>query len=588
MQRKLSVILAADVVGYSSLMEKDEAGTFDRLRTGRKELFEPEIEKHHGNIFKLMGDGLLAEFSSVVDAVECAVSLQRGLAERSANVPEHQRFQVRIGINLGEVIVEGNDRFGEGVNVAARLEQLADPGGICVSGKVAREVEKKLAFGFTSMGDQRVKNMAEPVSVYRVVLDVPPIEPTQQPLPLPRKPSIAVLPFQNMSGDPEQEYFADGVVEEIITALSRLRWLFVIARNSSFVYKGKAVDIRQVAKELGVHYVLEGSVRRAENRLRITGQLVDGGTGAHIWADKFEGGIEDIFELQDRMTESIVGAIEPSIRLAEIERARHKRPDKLDAYDLFLRALPHAVANTPADCDQALLLLNEALLLDPDYAVAHAYAAWCHQQRFRNEPLPADRSAVLSHAEAAIKAGMDDPQALSIAAFARGHITYDFASSIALLNQALAMNGNSAITLRFNSIMHAYNGQYDRAVELAMMALRLSPVDPMNYHPYLALTVSCYFTDRFEEALGYATSAIQANPGFSLLHVFLVASNVKLGRLDSARAAALRLLEIAPNFTIGNFERIGYIRQHLIEQIVNSLRTAGLPEGARQTLSGLN
>jgi adenylate cyclase len=588
MQRKLSVIVAADVVGYSSLMEKDEAGTFDRLRAGRKELFEPEIQKHHGNIFKLMGDGLLAEFSSVVDAVECAVSLQRGLAERSANVPEDQRFQVRIGINLGEVIVEGNDRYGEGVNVAARLEQLADPGGICVSGKVAREVEKKLAFGFASMGDQQVKNMAEPVAVYRVVLDIPPQGPTPDPLPLPRKPSIAVLPFQNMSGDPEQEYFADGVVEEITTALSRLRWLFVIARNSSFVYKGRAVDIRQIAKELGVHYVLEGSVRRAENRLRITGQLVDGGTGAHIWADKFEGGIEDVFDLQDRMTESIVGAIEPSVRLAEIERARHKRPDKLDAYDLFLRALPHAVANTPADCDQALLLLNDALRLDPDYAVAHAYVAWCHQQRFRDESLPADRSAVLSHAEAAIKAGMDDPQALSIAAFARGHITYDFASSIALLDQALAMNGNSAITLRFNSIMHAYNGQYDRAVELAMMALRLSPVDPMNYHPYLALTVACYFTDRFEEALSYATSAIQANPGFSLLHVFLVASSVKLGRLDSARAAALRLLAIAPSFTIGNFERIGYIRQPLIEQIASALRTAGLPEGMPQTLSSLN
>jgi adenylate cyclase len=585
MQRKLSVILAADVVGYSALMEKDEAGTFDRLRAGRKELFEPEIEKHHGHIFKLMGDGLLAEFASVVDAVECAVTLQRGLAERNADESEHHQILVRIGINLGEVIVEGDDRYGEGVNVAARLEQLADPGGICVSGKVAQEVEKKLAFRFASMGEQQMRNMVEPVSAYRVVLDAAPLDLTPTPLPLPRKPSIAVLPFQNMSGDPEQEYFADGVVEEIITALSRLRWLFVIARNSSFVYKGKAVDIRQVAKELGVHYVLEGSIRKSGNRLRLTGQLVDGGTGAHVWADKFEGALEDVFDLQDRMTESVVGVIEPSIRLAEIERARQKRPDKLDAYDLFLRALPHAVANTPADVDQALLLLDEALRLDPNYAVAHAYAAWCHQQRFRDGLLPDDRSAVLRHAEAAIRTGRDEPQALSIAAFARGHITHDFAGSIALLDEALAMNGNSAITLRFNAIMHAYNGQYDRAIELAAMALRLSPIDPMNYLPYLAMSVACYSTDRFADASRYATSAIQANPGFNLLHVFLVASNVKLGRLDIARAAAERLLGIAPAFTIGTFERIGYIRRPLVDEVANALRTAGLPDGTRQPLA---
>ena len=587
MQRKLSVILAADVVGYSALMEKDEAGTFDRLSAHRKGLFEPEIEKHLGRVFKLMGDGLLAEFASVVDAVECAVTLQRGLAERNADEPEHHRIQVRIGINLGEVIVDGDDRYGEGVNVAARLEQLADPGGICVSGKVAREVEKKLAFSFALMGEQQMRNMAEPVSAYRVVLDAAPPDRTPAPLPLPRKPSIAVLPFQNMSGDPEQEYFADGVVEEIITALSRLRWLFVIARNSSFVYKGKAVDIRQVARELGVRYVLEGSIRKSGNRLRLTGQLVDGGTGAHVWADKFEGALEDVFDLQDRMTESVVGVIEPSIRLAEIERARQKRPEKLDAYDLFLRALPPAVANTPADVDQALLLLDEALRLDPNYAVAHAYAAWCHQQRFRDGLLPDDRSAVLKHAEAAIRTGRDDPQALSIAAFARGHITQDFAGSIALLDQALAMNGNSAITLRFNAIMHAYNGQYDRAIELAMMALRLSPIDPMNYLPYLAMSVACYFTDRFADASCHATSAIQANPGFNLLHVFLVASNVKLGRLDIARPAAARLLEIAPAFTIGTFEQIGYIRRPLVDEIANALRTAGLPDRIDRPLSGI-
>jgi len=336
------------------------------------------------------------------------------------------------------------------------------------------------------MGDQQVKNMAEPVPAYRVVLDgVSPGGRTPAPLPLPSKPSIAVLPFQNMSGDPEQEYFADGVVEEIITALSRLRWLFVIARNSTFVYKGKAVDIRQVARELGVHYVLEGSVRKAANRLRITGQLVEGDAGTHVWADKFEGSLEDVFDLQDRMTESIVGAIEPSVRRAEIERARRKRPDKLDSYDLYLRALPHAVANTPADGDQALQLLNEALRLDPNYAAAHAYAAWCHQQRFRNGLLPEDKAAAITHAEAAIRGGMDDPQALSIGAFAQALITHDFANAIMLLDRALEMNGNSALTLRFLSQLLAFNEQYDRAVELALKALRLSPIDPMTITPIL-------------------------------------------------------------------------------------------------------
>src|SRR5262245_470221 len=558
-------------------MERDEKDTHERLVAGRKELFEPEIALHHGRIFKLMGDGLLAEFGSVVDAIECAVSLQRGLAERNANVPENERIQVRIGINLGEVIVEGDDRYGEGVNVAARLEQLADPGGICVSGKVAREVEKKLAFGFTSMGDQRVKNMAEPVSAYRVVLDVAPVVVTQVPLALPNKPSIAVLPFQNMSGDPEQEYFADGVVEEIITALSRLRWLFVIARNSTFVYNGKAVDIRQVARELGVHYVLEGSVRKAANGLGITGQLVEGDAGTHVWADKFEGALEDVFDLQDRMTENIVGAIEPSIRRAEIERARRKRPDRLDSYDLYLRALPHAVANTPADSDQALHLLNEALRLDPDYAVAHAYAAWCHQQRYRNGLLPEDRAAALRHAEAAIRGGMDDPQALSIGAFSQALITHDLANAIKLLDQALEMNGNSALTLRFLSQLCAFSEQYDRAIELALKALRLSPVDPMNYHPYFALAVANYFTGRFGEAAGFSASAIQANPGFSLPYAFLIASHVNLGRLDTARAATQRLMQVAPTFTIENFKRLGYIRQSLLDQVADTLRTAGLP-----------
>jgi adenylate cyclase len=580
MERKLAVILAADVVGYSALMERDEAGTFDRLKAGRKELFEPEIEKRHGRIFKLMGDGLLADFGSVVDAVECAVSLQRGLAERNANVPEHERIQVRIGVNLGEVIVDGDDRYGEGVNVAARLEQLAEPGGICVSGKVAREVERKLAFGFESMGDQQVKNLAEPVPAYRVVLDSPaPTVSSAKALALPDRPSVAVLPFTNMSGDPEQEYFADGLVEDLITSLSKIPGLFVIARNSTFAYKGKMVDIRQVAKELGVRYVLEGSVRKAANRLRITGQLVEGTDATHVWADKFEGSVEDIFDLQDRLTESIVGAMEPTLRRAEIERARRKRPDRLDAYDVYLRALPHAYANTPTDTDEALRLLDEALRLDPNYAAAHGYAAWGYEQRFlRGGFHPDDRTAALRHAHIALSIGTDDPQALCMGAFVHANITHDYESAIGALDRALKMNGNSALAFGFSSLVHMFCERYERASDHALKALRLSPFDPLNYHPYLALAWVHLFTDRFEEAVGYSTLAIQANPGFSVLHATLVAGYANLDRLDAARAAAARLLEIAPAWTIGGFVRMDLVRPELMDGFAVALRKAGLPE----------
>src|SRR5215475_63907 len=302
MERKLAAILAADVVGYSALMEADEAGTHERLKAGRKELFEPEIARHHGRVFKLMGDGMLAEFGSVVDAVECAVALQRGLAERNASISEDRRFDVRIGINLGEVIVEEDDRYGEGVNVAARLQQLAEPGGICVSEKVSREVEKKFAFGFEPMGQQRVKNIGEPISCFRVTLQIPGSaqsdQSSQKPPKLPEKPAIAVLPFQNMSGDPEQEYFSDGLTEDIITELSRFKNLLVVARNSSFTFKGQAVDVKEIGRKLGARYVVEGSVRRAGNRIRITAQLLETATGNHLWAERYDRDLEDIFAVQ--------------------------------------------------------------------------------------------------------------------------------------------------------------------------------------------------------------------------------------------------------------------------------------------------
>jgi adenylate cyclase len=578
MERKLAAILAADVVGYSALMERDEAGTFDRLRAVRKELFEPEIEKRHGRIFKLMGDGLLAEFGSVVDAVECAVSLQQALAKRNADVPQGARITLRIGVNLGEVIVEGDDRYGEGVNLAARLEQLAEPGGICVSGKVSAELDGKFPCRFETMGDQHVKNMIKPVSAYRVVLDVPGA-PADSPLALPNKPSIAVLPFSNVSGDPEQEYFADGLVEDLITSLSKFPGLFVIARNSTFTYKGRTVGIRQIAKELGVRYLLEGSVRKAANRLRITGQLVEGTDATHVWADKFEGAVEDVFELQDRLTESIAGAIEPSVRWAEVRRARYKRPESLDAYDLYLRALPYVYANSPADTDEALRLLDASLLLDPKFATAHAHAAWCHEQRhFRSGLDLRDRAAAMEHAHIALSIGADDSHALSIGAFIRARVTRDYEGALGALDHALEINGNSAMAFGFSALLSASAEQYDRAVEHAHKALRLSPLDPFNYHPHCALAHAYFFTEHFDKVIAHSNLALHANPGFTVPHAFLVAGYLRFGQVDAALRAAHQLLEVAPDWTIGSFARLEFMSPHLMAVLAEALRAAQLPE----------
>jgi adenylate cyclase len=386
-QRRLAAILAADVAGYSRLMGEDEEGTLATLTSHLTELIEPCIAEHRGRVVKKTGDGLMAEFASVVDAVRCAVAFQEGMAERNGGTPEEGRMEFRIGVNLGDVIVQDDDVYGDGVNVAARLEGLAEPGGVVISGMVHEAVRAKLDFRFDDLGSREAKNIAEPVHAFSVgmakaaVSTSEPEPPTLQPLPI--RPSIAVLPFDNMSGDPEQEYFADGMVEEIITGLACIRWLTVIARNSTFAYKGTAPDVRKVGEDLKVRYVLEGSVRKAGGRVRITAQLVEAETGGHLWADRFDGSLADLFELQDQITAGVVAAIEPSVRRAEIERAKRKRPDNLDAYGLYLRAFEHAYTFTPDGREAALSLLDAAIALDPGYAEAHGVAAWCLQQRYR-------------------------------------------------------------------------------------------------------------------------------------------------------------------------------------------------------------
>lgn len=599
MERRLAAILAADVVGYSSLMETDEAGTFDRVRARHKELFEPEIMKHHGRIFKLMGDGLLAEFGSVVDTVECAVTLQRGMAERNANVPEDKRIEVRIGINLGEVIVEGEDRYGEGVNVASRLQELAEPGGICVSAKVSREVEKKLAFGFEPMGEQRIKNIAEPIACYRVSLH---IQPTQSPfsskdrrpsranaeepntLALPDKPSIAILPFQNMSRDPEQEYFADGIVEEIITALSCVRWLFVIARNSSFTYKGRAADVKQVGRELGVRYVLEGSVRKAGNRVRITAQLIDAATAAHLWAERFEGGLENVFELQDQITTSVVGAIAPKLQQAEIERAKRKPTGSLDAYDFYLRGLAsfHAIAIGRKEAvTEALPLFDRALELDPEFASAHGMASWCHILR-RNYGWTSDGAREIAeaerHARRAARLAKDDPIALYTGGFALAHVVDLLDVGAGLIDQALALDPNLAAAWHLSGWVRIWQEKPETAIEHIERAIRLSPHDPLMFVMQNGIAAAHFLAGRYEDASTWSERALRSQADYVPALRVGAASLACAGRRFEAQKVMARIRQIDPELRVSNLADVVPFRgENDITRYIDGLKQAGLP-----------
>jgi TolB-like protein len=491
--RKLAALLAADIAGYSRLVGADEDRTLARLRGLRGDLIEPAISVHHGRVVKRTGDGILIEFRSVVDAVRCAIEVQNGMVERNAGLPPERRIEFRVGIHLGDVVEESDgDLMGDGVNIAARLEGIAKPGAICLSEDAYRQVKSRLDLAVSDLGATQLKNIAEPVRVYSLEVGVPaPAKPASQAEPttpdkpsarlaLPDKPSIAVLPFQNMSGDPEQEYFADGMVEEIITGLSRIKWLFVIARNSSFVYKGKAVDVRQVGRELGVRYVLEGAVRKAGDRVRITAQLLESETGAHLWADRYDGKLNDVFDLQDQITEKVVGVVEPNLQRSEIERSRRKRPENLDAYDLYLRALPHVASAMPADARIAAGFLEDALRLDPNYAAAHAFVAWCHEICFmRGGVDEADKIAGLRHAHTAIASGTDDATTLAVAAFVIDILSKDHKAALSAIERALALNPSSATALYWGALIHASNGNSAAATAYANRALRLSPFDPV-------------------------------------------------------------------------------------------------------------
>jgi adenylate cyclase len=577
--RRLVAILAADVAGYSRLMGADEEGTHAALKALRRELVDPKIKEHRGRVVKTTGDGLLIEFGSVVDAVRCAVDVQRAMAERNVDVPPERRIEFRMGINLGDIIRDGRDIYGDGVNIAARLEALAEPGGICVSRVVRDQVRDKLDFSFEDLGEQQVKNIPRPVRVYRIPIAEK--APARGPLPLPDKPSIAVLPFANLSGDSEQEYFADGMVEEIITALSRIRWLFVIARNSSFTYKGQAIEVKQVGRELGVRYVLEGSVRKAGGRVRITAQLIDALSGAHLWADRFDGELEDVFELQDKVAISVAGVIEPTLRQAEIQRARRKRPDSLDAYDFYLRALPYAFTPMPEDADKALPLRGKAIELEPDYAAAHAIIAWCHEARYLRGGMQEEtRLAALHHARRAIAGGSDDAAALATAGFVVAVCGRDYETALNAFERSFALSSSLALALGFSSIVRAWIGHDAIAVEQANRAVRLSPFDPLIYLPYGGLAYAHFAAGRFEDTVASASLATQSNPRFTVPIILHAAALGCLDRSGDAKTVVQRLLELQPGLTVATaILSARYVDPKNIAALANALRRAGLPEG---------
>ena len=587
-KRKLAAILAADVVGFSRLAGADEDRTLARLRALRSDLIDPTIAVHSGRVVKRTGDGALVEFRSVVDAVRCAIEVQNAMVERNAGVSEDRRIEFRIGIHLGDVVEENDgDLMGDGINIAARLEGIAQPGLICLSEDAYRQVKARLDIEVNDLGQTQLKNISEPIRVYSVQVGVPaltkpakaPIEPQvkkQAQHHVPEKPSIAVLPFQNMSGDPEQEYFADGMVEDLITGLSRIKWLFVIARNSSFVYKGKAVDIRQVGRELGVRYVLEGGVRKAGNRLRITAQLIEAETGAHLWADRFDGGLEDVFDLQDQITDRVIGIVEPSLQKSEIERSRRKHPDNLDAYDLYLRALPHLESIRPADARIAAGLLEDAIKLDPNLAAAHARLAHCHEICFLNGGFDeADRSAGLRHARATIASGVDDAAALAVAAFVINNLGKDHAAALNTIERAVSLNASCAQAHYLGALVHALSGNPTAAASHASRALRLSPFDPSAYVAHFAQGIAAFREARYDEAASHFARAAQDRTG-PLLHRWHAVALALAGRIEEARAI-LERAQGQPGWQKRFFAELG-APQALVDKFVEGARLLGLPE----------
>jgi len=566
-------------------MGADEVGTLKGL-TERRAILDKRIRDHGGRIANTAGDSVLAKFGSAVDAVQCAVDAQAALAEANSGIAADRRISFRIGIHVGDVMVRGGDLFGDGVNIAARLQSIAEPGGVCVSSTTYEQVHKVLPISFVDMGAQQVKNIQEPIRAYQVgapskTREAAParVAEVESPPPLPDKPSIAVLPFQNMSGDPEQEYFADGMVEEIITALSRFKWLFVVARNSSFTFKGKAVDIKEVGRRLGVRYVLEGSVRKASGKVRITGQLIDAVTGAHVWGDRFERDLTDVFALQDEVTVAVVSAIQPRLLQAEIAMAARQRPENLTAYDFYLRAVQQLYLATREGMAEAIKLSHRALELDPRFGLVAALAGRCHLRNvlwgYANDP-EFERKEALRLVRLALSADDGDPETLATACAVSAWLVGDSESEIEMADRAVALNPNSFSAWHSRGWVYEIAGQPEEAIRSFERAVRLSPVDPLLHSTFYGMGHAFIELGRFDEAIVAGKKTQRQNPFYSSAYRCLAAAFALLGRDAEAREAAARLLELDPAFTISTWIARG--GQTNAKLMIEGLRKAGLPE----------
>ena len=573
-ERRLAAILAADVAGYSRLMGVDEEGTLAAVKALRREVVDPKIAEHRGRIVKTTGDGALVEFASAVDAVRCAMEIQHALSERNAVISEDRRIEFRIGINVGDIIVDEGDIYGDGVNVAARIELLARPGMICLSDSAYQQIKGKVPLDVSDMGERQLKNIAQAVRVYSVSPDAAPEGPV---LALPDKPSIAVLPFTNMSGDPEQEYFSDGITEDIITALSRLRWFFVIARNSTFVYKGKAVDVKHVGRELGVRYVLEGSVRKSGQQVRISGQLIDALTGNHIWAERFDRELTDIFALQDEITTSVTAAIEPRLLAAEGIRAETRPLADLNAWDFVARALSHFWKLTAVESETAITMLRQAVQQYPRYPPAHSMLAFALLVSGHVGWLPEGNDAELAAKHSRIASELDDCDPW--AHLALGYLAFvarKTDEAIDCFRRALNLNPNFAAAHGFVGWALAFDGRSDEAIGHLQQAIRMSPRDPLNGFFFAGLSASHYLAGRYTEAVEWARQAVQMRGGILGGHRILCASLAQAGLIEEARAAMNQLRQLQPGISIDWIKQSVPYTARPMARFLEGMRKAGL------------
>jgi TolB-like protein/class 3 adenylate cyclase/cytochrome c-type biogenesis protein CcmH/NrfG len=584
MVRRLAAILALDVVGYSRLMEADEAGTLAALVERRKTILEPLLAQHRGRIVKLMGDGALVEFASAVDAVQCAVELQKRMAEADAGSGANRAIILRIGINLGDVVVEGRDLYGDGVNVAARLEALAEPGGVWISAAVHEQVGRHLPYEFQDLGDQSLKNLARSVRVYRVAVDVPRVPP--QPEAALRPPidtSIAVLPFANMSGDPDQEYFADGLTEDIIAALSRISTLFVIARTSTFTYKGQPSDAKRVARELGVRYVMEGSVRRAGGRLRVTAQLIDAATGHQVWAERYDRAVADLFDIQDEITRSVAASTETQIVLAGDEAVKSRPSGDAEARDIVMQGMSRMYDETSEAYAEAFALAEKAIRIDPAYPHAHLLlgAAFINWMALGGIPHDATNIARgLEFAKAALRLDSHDERAHWLMGMALGHAGR-LEDAVAACERGLAINPNSSSILMDMGSFLALLGRHEDAIAACRLTLRLNPRNPANYWCHSAIATAHFVAADYEAALHEATKVARWRPDFLRGPLLWAAAAAALERPDEARAAIERCLAQRPDLRLGNVAPhilLRFARDEDHERLLALLRKAGLPE----------